>query len=137
PATVAYPRSTSRREALEGMLLDPQGPYTVTDNYQTNWYGSVGLARGTRPLVQPTAVADPHDEQAIGRVEADRARDQLARRRGGRAGGDRELREAQPGPRRRTVAPGGRAERGGWFPRCGRTCRPRRQSICPRWRGRT
>lgn len=71
PASVAYPRTDAQRERLEGMLLDPQGAYTVTDNYETNYYGSVGLAAGTEPLVQPTEVADPHDEAAVAKVERD------------------------------------------------------------------
>jgi 5'-nucleotidase len=51
------PASETFREALEGMLLAPQGPVTVTDNYSLNQYGEIGLAGGTAPLIQPTAVA--------------------------------------------------------------------------------
>ncbi|KNH16639.1 5'-nucleotidase [Arthrobacter sp. ZBG10] len=51
------PASETFRESLEGMLLAPQGPLTVTDNYTLNQYGEIGLAGGTGPLVQPTAVA--------------------------------------------------------------------------------
>jgi 5'-nucleotidase len=51
------PANETFRESLEGMLLAPQGPLTVTDNYSLNQYGEVGLAGGTTPLVQPTAVA--------------------------------------------------------------------------------
>ncbi len=51
------PASEAFRESLEGMLLAPQGPLTVTDNYSLNQYGEIGLAGGTAPLVQPTAVA--------------------------------------------------------------------------------
>ena len=57
PATVAWPASDAGREALEGMLLAPQGSYTVTDNYSLNQYAEIGLAAGDSPLVQPTAVA--------------------------------------------------------------------------------
>ncbi len=46
------------RESLEGMLLAPQGPVTVADNYALNQYGEIGLAGGTTPLEQPTAVAE-------------------------------------------------------------------------------
>ncbi|UEL29210.1 ExeM/NucH family extracellular endonuclease [Pseudarthrobacter sp. L1SW] len=53
----ALPASEALRESLEGMLLAPQGPLTVTDNYSLNQYGEIGLAGGTTPLVQPTAVA--------------------------------------------------------------------------------
>ncbi|WP_406634065.1 ExeM/NucH family extracellular endonuclease [Pseudarthrobacter quantipunctorum] len=51
------PAGETFRESLEGMLLAPQGPLTVTDNYTLNQYGEIGLAGGTTPLVQPTAVA--------------------------------------------------------------------------------
>lgn len=51
------PAAETFREALEGMLLAPQGPVTVTDNYSLNQYGEIGLAGGTTMLVQPTAVA--------------------------------------------------------------------------------
>jgi 5'-nucleotidase len=59
PATVAYPSTDAEREALEGMLVAPQGSYTVTDNYSLNQYAEIGLARGTEPLRQPTDVARP------------------------------------------------------------------------------
>ncbi|UKA67460.1 ExeM/NucH family extracellular endonuclease [Arthrobacter sp. FW306-05-C] len=51
------PATETFRESLEGMLLAPQGPMTVSDNYSLNQYGEIGLAGGTTPLEQPTAVA--------------------------------------------------------------------------------
>jgi 5'-nucleotidase len=57
PATVGFPATDAQRESLEGMLVAPQGAYTVTDNYSTNQYGEIGLAHDTSPLLQPTAVA--------------------------------------------------------------------------------
>ncbi len=57
PTAFEMPANEAAREALEGMLVAPQGPYTVTDNYSLNQYGEIGLAAGTSPLVQPTAVA--------------------------------------------------------------------------------
>ena len=57
PATVEFPATDAQRESLEGMLIAPQGSYTITDNYDTNGYGEVGLAHDTSPLVTPTAVA--------------------------------------------------------------------------------
>ncbi|WP_394771595.1 ExeM/NucH family extracellular endonuclease [Lacisediminihabitans sp.] len=57
PATVEFPATDAQRESLEGMLIAPQGPYTVTDNYSTNQYGEIGLAHDTMPLITPTAVA--------------------------------------------------------------------------------
>ncbi len=59
PTTTTWPASDAGREALEGMLLAPQGDFTVTDNYSTNVYGTIGLAAGTTPLVQPTTVGRP------------------------------------------------------------------------------
>lgn len=57
PTAFEMPANEAAREALEGMLVAPQGPYTVTDNYSLNQYGEIGLAAGTSPLVHPTAVA--------------------------------------------------------------------------------
>ena len=53
----SLPASEAFRESLEGMLLTPQGPVTVADNFSLNQYGEIGLAGGTTPLEQPTAVA--------------------------------------------------------------------------------
>ncbi|WP_457948347.1 ExeM/NucH family extracellular endonuclease [Pseudarthrobacter sp. alpha12b] len=57
PTVFTLPATDTFRESLEGMLLAPQGPMTVSDNYSLNQYGEIGLAGGTTPLVQPTAVA--------------------------------------------------------------------------------
>jgi 5'-nucleotidase len=59
PLRTEWPATDAEREALEGMLLAPQGDFTVTDNYQTNFYGTIGLAAGDSPLVQPTSVGRP------------------------------------------------------------------------------
>ncbi|WP_164745335.1 ExeM/NucH family extracellular endonuclease [Georgenia faecalis] len=72
PAAVAVPATEAGREAFEGMLLAPQGAYTVTDTYETNRFGSVGLAVGDEPLRQPTDVARPGSEAADA-VAADNA----------------------------------------------------------------
>ena len=53
----ALPADEAFRESLEGMLLTPQGPVTVADNFSLNQYGEIGLAGGTTALEQPTAVA--------------------------------------------------------------------------------
>ncbi|MFF2030651.1 ExeM/NucH family extracellular endonuclease [Arthrobacter sp. NPDC058192] len=53
----ALPADEAFRESLEGMLLTPQGPVNVADNFSLNQYGEIGLAGGTTPLAQPTAVA--------------------------------------------------------------------------------
>lgn len=55
-AAVGLPGSNVQRESLEGMLLAPTGDFTVADNYSLNNYGEVGLAAGTKPLVQPNSL---------------------------------------------------------------------------------
>ncbi len=64
PAQVDYPGTDAGRESLEGMLLAPQGDWTVSDNYALNQYAEIGLARGTEPLRQPTDVARPGTPEA-------------------------------------------------------------------------
>ena len=46
--------TAAEKEAHEGELVAPQGTFTVSDNYDTNWYGSFTLAAGDTPLRQPT-----------------------------------------------------------------------------------
>ncbi|MGO4592821.1 ExeM/NucH family extracellular endonuclease [Leifsonia sp. 2TAF2] len=59
PATVGLPATAAQRESLEGMLLAPQGAFTVTDVYASNQYGEIALAAGDKPLIQPTEAARP------------------------------------------------------------------------------
>jgi 5'-nucleotidase len=54
----------AQKEAHEGELLAPQGTFTVTDNYDANFYGSFTLAAGTTPLRQPTDAARAGSAQA-------------------------------------------------------------------------
>ncbi|WP_197515803.1 ExeM/NucH family extracellular endonuclease [Arthrobacter sp. U41] len=70
----ALPAGEAFREALEGMLLTPQGSVTVADNYSLNQYGEVGLAGGTTPLEQPTAVAPFGSAEYTATVAANAAR---------------------------------------------------------------
>ncbi|WP_324644115.1 ExeM/NucH family extracellular endonuclease [Pseudarthrobacter sp. LT1] len=72
PTIFTLPAAETFRESLEGMLLAPQGPLTVSDNYSLNQYGEIGLAGGTTPLVQPTAVA-PFGSAEYTAVVADNA----------------------------------------------------------------
>ncbi|MFJ2564569.1 ExeM/NucH family extracellular endonuclease [Streptomyces sp. NPDC088770] len=44
----------AQKRAHEGELVAPQGDFTVTDNYNTNFYGQIGLAAGDKMLRQPT-----------------------------------------------------------------------------------
>ncbi|MEV4903006.1 ExeM/NucH family extracellular endonuclease, partial [Citricoccus sp. NPDC055426] len=60
PTTLEFPADEESKEAHEGMLIDPSGmEWTITDNYDVNAYGSLGLAPGTSPLPNPTSVAAP------------------------------------------------------------------------------
>ncbi|WP_052209450.1 ExeM/NucH family extracellular endonuclease [Kocuria sp. ZOR0020] len=72
PADVAWPTSDTEREALEGMLLQPIGTFTVTNNYGLNTYGEIGLATGDDVLRTPTDVAAPGSAEAEA-VAADNA----------------------------------------------------------------
>ena len=46
-------------EPYESMLLAPQGTWTITDNYQTNQYGTLALTPGPEPLRAATDVVAP------------------------------------------------------------------------------
>ncbi|RYJ02882.1 MAG: ExeM/NucH family extracellular endonuclease, partial [Actinomycetales bacterium] len=72
-SNVAFPLSEAQRETFEGMLLAPQGAYTITNNYATNQYGEIGLAAGTSALPQPTDVVRPRTPEYTALV-ADNAR---------------------------------------------------------------
>ena len=48
------PVTDADKEQYEGMLVLPQGAYTITNNYGLNQYGQVGLAVGTEPLYNAT-----------------------------------------------------------------------------------
>ena len=58
----ALPRTDAQREAYESMLVEPQGTYTISNNYQLNQFGTVGLAFGNEPLYQGTEVARPGED---------------------------------------------------------------------------
>jgi predicted extracellular nuclease len=66
PDTLPWTELTTdaQKEAHEGELVAPQGPFTVTDNYDANWYGSFTLAVGTTPLRQPTDAGRPGSPEA-------------------------------------------------------------------------
>lgn len=74
PLATTWPATDPEREALEGMLLAPQGDFTVTDNYDTNFYGTIGLATGDAPLVQPTTAGRPGSVEAKQQAEDNAAR---------------------------------------------------------------
>jgi len=64
----------SARESVESMLFDPVGlQFTVTNSFNTNTFGEVGLAFGSKVLLQPTDVAKAGspEAQAIDALNAD------------------------------------------------------------------
>lgn len=55
----SLPESDAGREAYEGMLILPQGTYTITNNYGLNSYGQLGLVAGEEALRVATDVVGP------------------------------------------------------------------------------
>ncbi|MBB3159158.1 5'-nucleotidase [Microbacterium proteolyticum] len=74
PALITWPKTDEERERFEGMLLAPQGDFTVTNTYSTNQYAEVGLAAGTTPLRTPTDVARPDTPAYVAAVADNNAR---------------------------------------------------------------
>ena len=72
--TASWPATAQQREKLESVLYTPTGAYTVTNTYNTNVFGEVGLAFGTSPLLQPTDVARPGSEGYAQQVADNAAR---------------------------------------------------------------
>ncbi len=62
----------TEKEAHEGEILAPQGAFTVTDSYDIDNFGEIGLAQGNKPLIQPTDVED-FQEGDPGSIVADNA----------------------------------------------------------------
>ncbi|GAA1667156.1 hypothetical protein GCM10010977_14420 [Citricoccus zhacaiensis] len=70
PTVLEFPADEATKEAHEGMLIDPSSmEWTITDNYDVNAYGSLGLAPGSDPLPNPTSVANPGAEAQAVMVE--------------------------------------------------------------------
>lgn len=74
PAAVAITEDVVQRESLEGMLVAPAGAFTVTDNYDTNFYGAIALVAGDTPLVQPTSVVEPGSPEFTAMLASNAAR---------------------------------------------------------------
>ncbi|NDK32176.1 ExeM/NucH family extracellular endonuclease [Nesterenkonia haasae] len=64
PAEITVPETAEQRDALLGMLLAPQGDYTVTDHYTLNRFGEIGIVAGMDPLFNPTSVVEPGEPAA-------------------------------------------------------------------------
>jgi predicted extracellular nuclease len=56
--------TAAEKEAHEGELVAPQGAFTVSDNFDANFFGSFTLAAGTTPLRQPTDAGRAGSAQA-------------------------------------------------------------------------
>lgn len=81
PLAVPIPASAAGREQIESMLIEPQGEFTVSDNYSLNQYGELSLAIGTsrilpgeRLLRQPTDVFAPGTPEAEALAEENEQR---------------------------------------------------------------
>ncbi|OJX96153.1 MAG: hypothetical protein BGO96_07745 [Micrococcales bacterium 73-15] len=74
PLAMAWPATNPEREAIESMLLQPDGDYTISNTYSTNQYGEIGIASGTEPLLQPTDIAPPGTPEAAAVVADNAAR---------------------------------------------------------------
>ena len=74
PREMAYPTTDAGREAHESELIQPTDAFTVTDNFDTNGFGEIGLATGDHQLWQPTDLFNPNIEPAqVAAVQADNA----------------------------------------------------------------
>ena len=62
PLASGLPATAEEKEAHEGELMAPTGPFTVTSTYTTNQYAEIWLAAQDTPLIQPTEV---HDAQGV------------------------------------------------------------------------
>ncbi|HWM00701.1 MAG TPA: ExeM/NucH family extracellular endonuclease [Actinophytocola sp.] len=69
-----WPDTSAEKEDLEGMLVDPQGNFTVTNNFAASQFGELGLATGSTPLVQPTQVGAPGSAAALAAAADNAAR---------------------------------------------------------------
>jgi 5'-nucleotidase len=63
PTPVTFPMDAEQRERLEGMLVAPEGRFTLTDNFGTSTFAEIGLAAGDTGLPQPTDVARPGTDE--------------------------------------------------------------------------
>ncbi|ALG27996.1 nuclease [Glutamicibacter halophytocola] len=76
PLAISLPSDEAGREQIESMLVEPQGEFTVSDNYLLNQYGELSLAMGTSSILpgekllrQPTDVFAPGSGQAAALAE--------------------------------------------------------------------
>jgi hypothetical protein len=63
----------AEKEAHEGELMAPQGDFTVSDNFDANFFGSFTLAAGDTPLRQPTDAGQAGSPEAQATAAANAA----------------------------------------------------------------
>ena len=75
PLVTGLPATEADKEAHEGELLAPTGPFTVTNTFPTNQFAEIGLAAQATPLIQPTEVEDAQgiEDDALAAQNAQRA----------------------------------------------------------------
>ena len=73
PTPLATLPTDAEKEAMEGMLVLPLGTHTITNNYELNRFGQLGLTPGTEPLYTATEVVAPGPE-ALAYEAANQAR---------------------------------------------------------------
>lgn len=61
----------AEKEAHEGELVQPADLFTVSDNYDANYYGSFVLAHGEGALRTPTEFADADDTAGLAAIAAE------------------------------------------------------------------
>ena len=64
----------AQKEAHEGELIAPQGTFTVTDNYDANWYGASPSPPATRRCASPPTPDPPASAEAQAAVADNAAR---------------------------------------------------------------
>jgi predicted extracellular nuclease len=70
--SMAYPTTAAGREEHESELIASTDQFTVTDNFDTNQFGEIGLATGDHQLWQPTDLYNPNIEpNQVAAVQAD------------------------------------------------------------------
>ena len=67
PLSTTLPETAADKEAHEGELLRPTGPFTVTNTFPTNQFAEIWLAAQDGPLVQGTELHDAQgtDDNAL------------------------------------------------------------------------
>lgn len=83
PLAIDIPQTDAERERFESMLIEPQGQWTIADNYSLNQFGEITLAQGEsqilpgeRTLRQASDVFAPGSSQAQS-LEAENVRRSL------------------------------------------------------------